>query len=286
MSGKLEKNISFHLVQPEDGNDQHASSIPLIILHGFLGSKSNWRSIQNKLVKQGFMSYALDCRNHGQSFHDDEHHYDAMVDDVIEFMDKHHIQKAIILGRSMGGKTAMLMALTHPERVEKLVVVDIAPVKYNHHYDKVFHALQSIELDKNPTRLQVQAQLQATLQDANMAGFLAQNYIAAQQAAKTDAANWRMNLPALINHIKNIMDFPLSGENYPPHKRYDQPVLLIYGQNSNYIDWNNNDSNFYKYPIDFNHFFCYTTSRMVEDSGHMPHFERPEVFMKYLMEFI
>src|SRR6056297_2160607 len=102
---------------------------PLIILHGLYGASDNWISIARELA-ENFEVYIPDQRNHGDSPHDDRHDYECMRDDLKQFMDEQQIDKAILLGHSMGGKTAMYFATAYPDRVESLVVLDIAPVSY------------------------------------------------------------------------------------------------------------------------------------------------------------
>ena len=102
---------------------------PLIILHGLFGSLENWRSMSRKLCRS-FRVFSVDLRNHGGSPHSAGFNYALMAEDLKEFMDEHFLSSAHLLGHSMGGKVAMQCALTHPEYVDKLVVVDIAPRAY------------------------------------------------------------------------------------------------------------------------------------------------------------
>src|SRR5687768_12491716 len=102
---------------------------PVIILHGLLGSLDNWQTFARKLSAD-FKVFTVDLRNHGKSPHSDEHSFPAMVADLVEFFNEHQISKAHIIGHSMGGKVAMQFAITHPEMVLKLIVVDINPKKY------------------------------------------------------------------------------------------------------------------------------------------------------------
>src|SRR6056297_446936 len=125
---------------------------PLIIIHGLYGSSDNWMSIGKVLAEQ-YQVFIIDQRNHGESGHSDEHNYPAMREDLKEFMDKHNLQKATILGHSMGGKTAIYFAAEYPERVERLIVVDISPCSYKQNdsfqtkaHTQIINGLQSIDL--------------------------------------------------------------------------------------------------------------------------------------------
>src|SRR6266568_8494129 len=118
---------------------------PLIILHGLFGSLENWRSISERLAAN-FRVFALDQRNHGRSPHSFEMDYRLMADDVRRFILTQQIAEALVLGHSMGGKTAMQLALLHPTAVRKLVVVDIAPRSYPPHHDKILAGVLSLDL--------------------------------------------------------------------------------------------------------------------------------------------
>ena len=102
---------------------------PLVILHGLLGSLDNWQSVSSKLA-QFFTVCALDQRNHGRSPHSHLMTYSLMAEDVADFLRQRSLTEAFVLGHSMGGKTAMSLALRHPESVKKLVVADMAPHGY------------------------------------------------------------------------------------------------------------------------------------------------------------
>src|SRR5258706_5361879 len=109
------------------------SGPPLIIVHGLFGMLDNWRTIA-KMLEDKYQCILVDLRNHGRSPHDDEMNYKVMIEDILELMNNLHIDHAVIMGRSMGGKVAMLLALTYPDKVEKLIVVDISPKKYSAHH--------------------------------------------------------------------------------------------------------------------------------------------------------
>ncbi|WP_373074955.1 alpha/beta fold hydrolase, partial [Zeaxanthinibacter enoshimensis] len=100
---------------------------PLLILHGFLGMSDNWKTLGNKYSRKGMQVHLIDQRNHGKSFWSDTFNYEVMADDLDHYMQKHGIGNAIVMGHSMGGKTAMQFACTRPEKVSKLIVADIAP---------------------------------------------------------------------------------------------------------------------------------------------------------------
>src|SRR6476620_2275980 len=128
---------------------------PLLILHGFLGMSDNWKTLSGQYAEQGFQVHALDLRNHGRSFHSDDFTYEAMVADVLAYCNFHNLQSIDLIGHSMGGKIAMLFAVTYPEKVEKLIVADIGPKYYPPHHDDILKALNSVDFTKKPSRVQV-----------------------------------------------------------------------------------------------------------------------------------
>ena len=107
---------------------------PLLILHGYFGMGDNWKSLGLKFA-ENYEVHLIDQRNHGRSFHSEEFDYDLLVEDLHEYVVHHQLEKIYLLGHSMGGKTVMLFAVSYPELVKKLVVVDISPKAYKpHHY--------------------------------------------------------------------------------------------------------------------------------------------------------
>src|SRR5690349_14307926 len=109
---------------------------PLIILHGLFGSSDNWFSL-SKVFAEKSRVFTVDQRNHGQSPHTNDHNYKVLTDDLAEFVQQRNLQSPIILGHSMGGKTAMNFAISHPQQVSKLIVVDIMPKAYPVHHDSI-----------------------------------------------------------------------------------------------------------------------------------------------------
>lgn len=148
-----------------------ADAPPLIILHGFFASSRNWRNVAQQL-SDNFHVYVLDMRNHGASPHNPIMDYEAMAGDVLHFMAARQIVAAAILGHSMGGKIAMWLALNHPERVTQLVVVDIAPISYQHQFDKLIGALEALPLAQISNRKQAEMLLAEAIPDELSAVFV------------------------------------------------------------------------------------------------------------------
>ena len=240
-------------------------NISLIILHGLYGSASNFRGLA-KVYAQDFDVYCLDLRNHGASPHSDDISYPLMADDVIELMDDQNITKANIVGHSMGGKTAMQIALSYPERVNKLLVSDIAPVKYEHRHSKIFEGLNAINLDQIETRGQAEQILKDYEDDAGIRLFLLTNLVRNDDGG----FKWRLNLAALEQHYDYIADAP-QGINY------DGETLFIRGELSDYIQD--------QYVPEIFEIFTNAKIETIVDGGHWLHAQKPKEFSDLLMNF-
>lgn len=201
---------------------------PLVILHGLLGSLDNWQSIARKLSEKNLQVYILDQRNHGKSPHTDEFSYDILVNDLLEFLRQHQITKTHLIGHSMGGKVAMLFALHHPDKVEKLIIVDIAPIDYEDEHTAVFAALFAADVAHATTREQVQKVLADRLDnDTTTVAFLMKG-LDRDAAAKNFV--WKFNLDALWNNYDKIAGGIDSDEPYTGM------TLFLKGSRSDYIN--------------------------------------------------
>lgn len=202
-----------------------APGCPVIVLHGFLASSRNWRSVAKTLAKTHRV-YVLDMRNHGVSPHSEYMDYPSMASDVVHFMDRMKLAAAHIVGHSMGGKVAMWLALHHAERIEKLIVVDIAPVAYQHSFTPTIQALQQLPLAQLSNRKQAEQELAAAIPDLGFRQFLLQNLV-----LRDGAYSWRINLDIVQQTAQHIVDFP-----QPSLERFEFPALFIAGEYSNYVD--------------------------------------------------
>jgi pimeloyl-ACP methyl ester carboxylesterase len=199
---------------------------PLLVLHGLFGSARNWTSVARRLAARHRV-YALDLRNHGDSPWADDMDYRAMAGDVVAFMDAHELDRAALLGHSMGGKAAMAAALDHGPRVERLVVVDIAPVAYSAAFLSHARAMQDLDLAAIARRADADRLLQATVPEAEVRGFLVQNLV-----RRDDAFHWRLNLDVLAAEMDRIVGFP--GDLL--ERSYGGPTLFVGGAQSPYIE--------------------------------------------------
>lgn len=207
---------------------EYGAGTPLIILHGLLGSSDNWLT-QARAFEKRYHVYLVDQRNHGQSPHSDSMNYTVLADDLQEFIETHRLQRPVIIGHSMGGKTAMQFAITHPDQVRALVVVDIAPKYYPVHHDAIVHAMKSISLEQIRTRADADRMLSAKLKDAAVRQFVLKNL------TRTDEGSyqWRVNLDVIERNLETI-GAAITGSPY------EGPTLFVRGSLSAYVedgDW-------------------------------------------------
>jgi esterase len=205
---------------------QFGEGRPVIILHGLFGLSDNWVSIGKRIATQ-FAVYIPDLRNHGQSAHSPSMNYQAMADDLLEFIEDQKLENVILIGHSMGGKVAMNFALDHPNLLNQLVVIDISPRRYparSVHSD-IINAMLSVNLQQVTSRSQVEALLQNAIPDINIRLFILKNlyYRAPHKPA------WRPNLEAIQNNLELIFDEIQGG------RTFTKPSLFIRGGLSDYI---------------------------------------------------
>ncbi|XP_068187862.1 sn-1-specific diacylglycerol lipase ABHD11 isoform X2 [Antennarius striatus] len=211
--------------------DGKGESTPLVFLHGLFGSKSNFHSIAKSLVQRtGRKVLTVDARNHGNSPHSPVLTYEAMSNDLKHLLVQLHIEKCVLIGHSMGGKTAMMTALTQPGLVERLVVVDISPTqsstRTNFHY--YIQAMQEVKISsdipRSTARRMAEDQLRGLVRERSVRQFLLTNLV-----EQNGHYAWRVNLEAISAHLDNIMSFP-SFETI-----YEGPTLFLGGASSAYI---------------------------------------------------
>lgn len=240
---------------------------PLIILHGLFGSLENWRSMSRKLG-QHFQVFSLDMRNHGGSPHSAEFSCALMAEDLKEFMDEHSLCSAHLLGHSLGGKVAMQFALTHPDFVERLVVVDIAPRSYPPLHTDIFTLLSFIPLERFSSRSEVRQELEKGISDRSVVEFLLKNITSTQSGM----LQWRMNLKALQENYREIITAP------EWEGRFDKPTLFIRGENSDYIGLADLGG--------IKKYFPSAEVAMVAGAGHWVHVQAPDAFEGLVRDFL
>ena len=239
----------------------------ILILHGLLGSGRNWTSIAKRLAGQ-FKVVTLDLRNHGGSPWADAMSYPLMAADVRAYIENAALGPVTVIGHSMGGKTAMRLGLDAPSLVERLVVVDIAPVDYDHSTGEYVEALRALDLEGLTSRNEVDERLAVDVPEMAIRAFLLQNL-----AREEGGFSWRANLDALARAMPDLMSFPRRD-----HDHYRGPALFLSGANSNYV------TSAHKPAI--NELFGQADLRAIADAGHWVHAEQPTAFLAHLEDFL
>ncbi|WP_269619040.1 alpha/beta fold hydrolase [Zhongshania sp. BJYM1] len=238
----------------------------VILLHGLFGSASNLLSVARSLENH-FTVVRMDLRNHGKSAHSDQMDIPVMAEDVLAAMDELKIAKAHLLGHSLGGKVAMQVAIVHPERVIRLVVADIAPVRYGRGHDNIITALLGLELRSLENRGQADEALKKDIPEIEIRQFLLKNLMRDGK----DGWAWRMNLAVIAELYDNLRDAPSS-------EPFNGPTLFIRGERSGYI----RDENRAPMMRQFQDMYFET----IANAGHWLHAEYPAIFNGLVNEFL
>ncbi len=202
----------------------HGQGEPLIILHGLFGSGANWRSIASKLADK-WQVILPDLRNHGDSPHAPTNRYMDIAGDTLSLMDRLGLERAHLLGHSLGGKAAMLIASRTVERVQSLSVVDIAPRAYPPLHLDLFAAMHAVPLERIRARREAAQAMDAYIPNPAVRDFLLTNL-----ARDADGRfHWLINLPALEQAYDELNDMPF------PDRLYEGPALFIRGGHSDYV---------------------------------------------------
>jgi pimeloyl-ACP methyl ester carboxylesterase len=246
----------------EFGDAKHP---PLIILHGFFASARNWRTVAEKLATQ-FHVYVPDQRNHGRSFHDSVMDYSTLAADLLAFIEQQGLVSVSLLGHSMGGKVAMWFALNHAKVVDKLIIVDIAPVSYTHCFNAIISALQSLPLATISHRKQADDYLAMTIPELSYRQFLLQNL-----ELVNGVYRWRVDLAIFYHAAPAIIAFPDTANVAP----FMDNALFIAGEQSNYVTLDSLS------PL-----FPNATLSVIADAGHWLHVQQPTIFISRVADFL
>lgn len=245
----------------------YGDGYPLIILHGLFGSLENWQTL-SRAFSGCYRVYALDARNHGQSPHDPEMNYKLMAGDLAEFMSAQGISSAYLLGHSMGGKTAMQFAFNHPEQVDKLVIVDIAPRAYPPQHDAIFHALFSLDPRQFTRRKDLDAALARELPDLALRQFLEKNLTRNTQGT----FDWKLDLDSIYRNYGAL------GQGLDGARRFEKPALFIRGERSGYIGKQDAEQ--------VRALFPYSRTVTLPGVGHWVHVEARRRFARVVLAFL
>mgnify|MGYP000058927849 FL=1 len=239
-----------------------------VVLHGLFGSGKNWRSFAGSL-EDDFQVWTLDARNHGDSPHADSMSYQQMAEDVARFFVENELENVVLLGHSMGGKTAMQLALQFPDRIAALIVVDIAPVCYDHLHKqlKLIEAMQELHIAVEMSRSEIEKKLALKIPEKRLLSFLMTNL-----NRQNGQFQWRIGLEQIAAGMQELL-------NYPELKSvFKGPVQFIGGENSAYLK--------FEYHALIRKYFPESRITMLENCGHWLHVEQPAAFQKTVNEFL
>ncbi len=243
------------------------SGKPLVILHGLFGMLDNWQGLA-KEFGQFFETHILDQRNHGKSFHASEHSYELMCADLLCYLNAKALDKIYLMGHSMGGKTAMLFAAKYPERIEKLVVVDIAPKYYAPHHQEILIGLHAVEKATVKSRKEADEILANHFSELGIRQFLLKNLYWKTK----EELIFKFNLKVLSKEILQV------GEALIKDAVVEVPTLFVDGENSNYILPEDHELIEEHFP----------DSEIIEiaNAGHWVHAENPKDFFEKVSRFL
>jgi esterase len=238
---------------------------PLLIVHGLFGSARNWGVIARRMAADRDV-FAVDMRNHGDSPHLPDHGYPEMAADLAEVI-RAHGGRADVMGHSMGGKAAMVLALSAPELVDRLIVADIAPVAYTHDQTRHIDAMRGLDLTGLTARSDADQRLAATIDEASLRAFFLQSL-----DLKSHPPRWRLNLDVLEAEMPKIVGWP------DPSWQFDGPVLFLTGAESSYVR--------HEHRAAIRALFPNARFAKIPGTGHWLHAEKPREFEQTLRVFL
>jgi pimeloyl-ACP methyl ester carboxylesterase len=238
----------------------------LIILHGLFGSLDNWATIGRQLAGH-FHVFTVDQRNHGHSPHSPEMNYSVMADDLDEFMQRHRLASASVLGHSLGGKTAMQFALLYPGKVEKLLVADISPQAYPPAHEPIFNALLALDLKSFQTRQQIEKALAPLIPEPDIRRFLLKNVTRGHE----NMFHWKLNLRDILRNYSRL------NEAVNADRHFDRPALFIRGGKSDYISEQDLPA--------IRRLFPHAEIRTIPDAGHWVQADAPGTLVRLVLDF-
>lgn len=265
---KLYYQTYFDLVAP-DYTQEHQESSPVLIIPGLFGSTANWRGFAKRLALRRRV-IVVDQRNHGQSPHAPDNAYFDLVDDLVDLLDELKIDKVTLCGHSMGGKTAMVFALTQASRLDRLIVLDIAPVAYEHSHAPILQALKALDLSELRSRSAVDQALSANITDKGTRLF-----ILLSLTGSAGSYRWRLNVDALLENLPLISGFPDERIN---EFVYTKDCLFVKGGDSDYVNE--------VYYERIRELFPAAVITEVDGAGHWLHIDQAEAVLTQVLTFL
>lgn len=237
---------------------------PLVLIHGLFGSLENLGGLARPLAER-FRVYSVDLPNHGRSPHSDGTTLTSMAAQLSQWLQEQGLTSAMLLGHSLGGKVAMELALSEPERVKRLLVMDIAPSAYSNRHQNVFEGLQAIHPERLASRAEAEEVLSEHVPEAGVRSFLLKNL-----AKSGSGFQWRMNLPELARAYPELIAANRAGT-------FAAPTLFVKGASSDYLQE--------RHGPDVRSRFPNAQFKVVADAGHWLHAEKPGIVAALAMRF-
>ncbi|HFZ8993702.1 TPA: esterase [Citrobacter freundii] len=248
-------------IRAQTAQNPHNNS-PIVLVHGLFGSLDNLGVLARDLVSDHSV-VQVDMRNHGLSPRDPVMNYPAMAQDLLETLDAEGIEKATFIGHSMGGKAVMALTALAPERIDKLVAIDIAPVDYHvRRHDEIFAAINAVTEANADTRQQAASVMRQHLNEEGVIQFLLKSYVDGQ---------WRFNVPVLWEQYPHIVGW----ETIPA---WDRPALFVTGGRSPYVTQAHRTALLAQFPQ--------ARAHVIAGVGHWVHAEKPDAVLRAIRRYL
>jgi len=248
---------------------------PLIFPHGLFGAKGNLHSVSKLLAADGRKVITYDARNHGDSQHSPKMDYVCMAEDLVRMLTDLNLSGPVVMGHSMGGKTAMTLSLTKPDKMAALIVADVTPSTSSgiEELKKYAEAMKQVKFTPGSNlpqaRQQAQSQLSSVVTNRSVLQFLLTNL----RQLDGGEVQWRNNLDAFLNNIKEIETFPA-----PINNQFQKPTLFVFGANS--IHYREHD------PAKIKTLFPKAEISVIKNAGHFVHADQPAEFVRVVKQFL
>jgi pimeloyl-ACP methyl ester carboxylesterase len=239
----------------------------LLVLHGLFGQLDNWNTL-GKYFGEEFTTHLIDLRNHGRSFHNEDSSLKAMTQDIVNYMDTNNIEKAHLLGHSLGGRIVIDFAMQYQDRLDHLIVADMAPKAYQPHHNTIFKALKSVNFEEISSRKDVENIFEQYIPEVGVRQFLMKNVYHAENGQYA----FRFNLSSLDKYYQELIGSELL------KGVFNGPTLFLGGANSNYI--------LAEDEIMIKERFPNAEIKKIANAGHWLHAENPKDFVTEVMNFL
>lgn len=239
----------------------------LLIFHGLFGQSDNFATLSKQFAEH-YTVHAIDLRNHGRSFHSDDMSFDAMSDDILNYLNHHQIEACYLLGHSLGGRSVIEFAYKHPEKIEKLIVADMAPKAYPPHHQGIIKALNAVDFEQVEKRSDVEEVLKQYIPEIGTRQFLLKNVYRTDD----ERYDFRFNLKTLTDSYNDMVGGNLTDGIF------DKPTLFLRGEKSDYIQ----DSDFELIKTHFPN----SEVKTIPNAGHWVHAENPKAFFDFVVGFL